>query len=464
MSHHFFQTSLVLIAIFVCTLLYLVFFAVQTNSLFSLALKAHGKLQTTHVNSTTLKTNWHFVLAGEWGDTGQTEKTVRNIETKVKNLELVIGLGDYSYFTKGDMTGNTTANPFGKKFVGTLGELDVRKSDFYNRLFGLNIGRHSFNHKGIHFLSVDTEGSSLSSSNSWQYKFIKSELDKAQEDPAIKWIVIFLHRPMYAAVAPLGPDIKNIRLLHPLFDNYSKIAIVVQGYNGNFQRSYPLFYNIKNPYYPFITNSSNRDYLDPCGQIYLVVGTAGGSSFGFANKPYYMSLQKQDSGFLDIEVKDNGNILTGMFYSNANDKVNDFFTIRKHGDAKLQQGLQKKCLENKDVLSKTAKFPNPLQLLVYLYGVNQSTGPVAIFINTGTVTDGSVVNASAIDLSDKNPRHGIDQTRLAFPNIQLKAESEYKVCALVIKKLDLVCYIAKYFPRMMEQTVNLVLGRLTKQQ
>ena len=49
--------------------------------------------------------------------------------------------------------------------------------------------------------------------------------------------------------------------------------------------------------------------------------------------PPYVNIQKVKYGFLDIEVKDNGNTLVGKFYPNdAKQKENaddDYFEIRK---------------------------------------------------------------------------------------------------------------------------------------
>ena len=97
----------------------------------------------------------------------------------------------------------------------------------------------------------------------------------------------------------------------------------------NFQRTYPVIFNEGNSTIPLITANQTNIYNDIKGQIHLVVGTGGMDMVKFSSKKPYISYQQDESfGFLNIDVVDNENILTGIFYSN-NHKILDKIEIRK---------------------------------------------------------------------------------------------------------------------------------------
>jgi len=45
--------------------------------------------------ASTLSSDFNFAAVGDWGDNSETIKTAQNIDTK--NVEVVLGLGDYAY-------------------------------------------------------------------------------------------------------------------------------------------------------------------------------------------------------------------------------------------------------------------------------------------------------------------------------------------------------------------------------
>ena len=116
-------------------------------------------------------------------------------------------------------------------------------------------------------------------------------------------------------------------IYHPLFDKYG-VDLVLQAHNHNYQRSYPLIYNYSNPRNPAIGVASNNTYLDPPGQIYLVVGTGGHPLYDLSGRLPYMAAQYRGFGLLSIDLLDNGTKLYGKFYDKQG-VVIDKFTLRK---------------------------------------------------------------------------------------------------------------------------------------
>ena len=150
---------------------------------------------------------------------------------ETKNVELVLGLGDYSYYGTGEKIPTQTwwdeiMKPLQSKFVATLGNHESNEIPLYKKLFGLNNSYYSFNHKSIHFISINAQ--ERLDALSPQFKFIKADLDNAQKDPDVKWIIPFLHHQLYTAKSPItasgirmGSGYYERFLLHSLFDNYS---------------------------------------------------------------------------------------------------------------------------------------------------------------------------------------------------------------------------------------------------
>jgi hypothetical protein len=116
----------------------------------------------------------------------------------------------------------------------------------------------------------------------------------------------------------------------PLFDKYG-IKIVLQAHAHNYQRTYPIMYNSKNPTNPVVTSTNDETYNNPSGEIYLTVGTGGRDLHAFVGStPSYIHT-KQDTlhGFLSLQFAGNGSTVTGRLYSNDLTKPIDQFTVTK---------------------------------------------------------------------------------------------------------------------------------------
>ena len=103
--------------------------------------------------------------------------------------------------------------------------------------------------------------------------------------------------------------------------------LVLQGHEHNYQRSYPLKYNIRNSSNPTITDAGIHNYTNPQGRIFVIVGTAGAHLFKLLGQANYMATQFTGvHGFLNIDIK--GTALNAKFYSNDG-SIKDQFTITK---------------------------------------------------------------------------------------------------------------------------------------
>jgi hypothetical protein len=114
---------------------------------------------------------------------------------------------------------------------------------------------------------------------------------------------------------------------HPLFEK-NMTDPVLQAYNHNHERSYPIKYNNANSSVPMIADTHTNNYSNPKGQIFFTVGTGGARCYDFLTKESYMVTPHAGSGFLNIDVIDNGQIFNATFYSNY-DSIKDQFSITK---------------------------------------------------------------------------------------------------------------------------------------
>lgn len=293
--------------------------------------------------------DFDFAAVGDWGCTPQTKSMVNHIVDR--QPELILGLGDYSY-KKSANCWLQIVEPIEKKMKIAIGNHDVdrntnntlekspSKVEEYMNHFILGKQFYSFNYRNIHFIAMSSEVPYNEGTK--QYEFVKTDLERASNDPIVDWIIVFLHKPFYSSPntghSNTGRDPTLLRnTYHELFDKY-KVDIVLQSHVHSYQRSLPISYNKSDPTDPLVTNSNKHDYTDPEGSIFTVVGTGGVASAGGAllhnftgPAEKYVAVQFQGFGFLNIHVSLNGTKITGEFQDNDG-SVKDHFSITKLGD------------------------------------------------------------------------------------------------------------------------------------
>jgi predicted phosphodiesterase len=310
-------------------------------------------LLTFYSFSQNLQLNWsqfvsaavsdfNFGAAGDWGCTSNTDATLANMNGK--GPERVFGLGDYSYastgscfFTKIDGSGLTGKT---KIAIGNHEDDDSEGFSGYMSHFSQSQTYFSYNHGDVHIVVIDTDRNSYASGSA-QRSFVQNDLQSASTNPNIKWIIVYLHKPMYtspntcgsSSCSNTGSENTNIRNgFGPMFAQYG-VDLVLQGHVHNYQRTYKLTYNPGNPASPTITDNNPNTYTEGGGAIYAIVGTGGVNFHALSGKAAFTSSQQDDFfGQLDIQNTNNGNTLQGKFYRNGNNDVLDSFSITKAGN------------------------------------------------------------------------------------------------------------------------------------
>lgn len=262
------------------------------------------------------------------------QETVNNVQKQ--NPDLLLALGDYSY-------ANTSAcwfdliRPIGSITRVGFGNHDVENSGLVNSYlnnFGLSRQYYSYKIGNVHILTISTE--EIFTKGLQQYNFVLGDLEGANSDPKIKWIIVNMHVPLYASPNTCGDSgcdgDKNLReTYHPIFDKYG-VDLVLEGHVHNYQRSYPIAYNSQNPSNPTVTSCSKDSYSNPDGEVFAIVGTGGENFHGLSDKSYYMASQ-QDSKFGILDMHISANTLEAKFIDNTG-SILDQFTINKNVNIK----------------------------------------------------------------------------------------------------------------------------------
>ena len=285
-------------------------------------------------------TDFNFALAGDWGCTKNTAKTVDLIQSH--DPVFVFSLGDTSY-GKDINCWVDIVKPISDRMKAVIGNHDVMSPTLLNQhlqQFGLEKSYYSFDYNNIHFLMMDSESSYLPGSdpdfsdleNTNQYRFVENDLSNASNNPAIKWIIVMSHRQFYSSLCgdhdSCEPIKKYREAYHPLFEKYG-VDLLFSGHAHNYQRTYPLFYNDVNSSDPIIEQNDKTEYKSPNGMFQIIVGTGGIDFDDFSSQETYVVYQ-QDShyGFLNIDIVGQGNVLVGRYYTNNGDILDEFKIIK----------------------------------------------------------------------------------------------------------------------------------------
>ena len=278
------------------------------------------------------KSEFDFVIAGDYGCDSKTRQTIDGMEDE--DPDLVFALGDLSEVKDSDCFFDIISNlDDDGRFKVALGDDDTGSTRYgdYIRHFDLENPFYSFDYQNVHFLAMSTgKGSVIPYVNgSEQYQFIQDDLNKAANNTNIDWIIVYGYRPFYTSPT-LHPANEILRETYPpLFEKYG-VDMVITSHNHNYQRSYPLIYNIDSSRQPIVKDVNASQYNSPGVPIYFVVGTAGNNLYDFRGQAPYTVSQLQESGFLHVNItKTDRDVLAAGFLNIETGNYDDQFMIIK---------------------------------------------------------------------------------------------------------------------------------------
>jgi predicted phosphohydrolase len=272
--------------------------------------------------------DFNFVAAGDWSCDKKAHETVANMQNK--SPELVLALGDLSYQKSADCWFQMMSPLIDKtRIVFGDHEYNFKNSsrlDEYLQRFNLTKQYYSFDYGNVHFLGMSSE--LPFDKNSKQYSFVNDDLKRASENKSINWIVAYIYEMLDTSPTFHKPTDTIRDIYHPIFDKYH-VDLVLQAHSHNYQRTYPIKYNDKDPSNPIISDKNEVEYNNTDGTLFAVVGTAGADLHNFTGQAPYVVKQFQRFGFLDVNITSDGRIMKGTFYENRDGTDKDHFTIAK---------------------------------------------------------------------------------------------------------------------------------------
>ena len=247
----------------------------------------------------------NFAVVGDIGLTKNSLATVRNLVTY--DPEVVLLLGDLSYSNPQEWFDFSDVFLNDRIVLLAIGNREVRGWEVQDWLphYGLSNEFYSTNYENVHFITLSTETSYHVESK--QIKFLETDLKLASMNPAIDWIIVFFHKPMYSDSGGAQIDFRNV--VQPILDKYD-VDLVLQAHDHVYERTSPLKFN----------NIINDD-----GQTFVTVGTGGHSHSQFVKKSEWSIIQNnEDFGFLNLVL--NGKKIRGEFITNDG-RVLDMFEL-----------------------------------------------------------------------------------------------------------------------------------------
>ncbi|HEU4468099.1 MAG TPA: discoidin domain-containing protein [Nitrososphaeraceae archaeon] len=231
--------------------------------------------------------------AGDWGSSGNDnwKKTVQLMIDN--NVELALGLGDYSYGTINEFKPVVDSlKEAGITMKGAKGDHD---SNSYAELFGQPSMVHAFDAGLARIIMLDAYKSPSSNA-----AFLEKELQSTTKP----WKIVVTTTPLYTSPSNHGADEDQTDTLQPLLDKYG-VDLVMWGDNHNYER-------IKFP---------NKH------TVFVQSGTAGRSHYEFDGQIKESVYQNDnDYGFTMLMLDDRS--LTGQFVAHSG-KILDSFTLVK---------------------------------------------------------------------------------------------------------------------------------------
>jgi predicted MPP superfamily phosphohydrolase len=278
---------------------------------------------------------FNFATAGDFGCNDEARRTVNGMVEK--NPELVIALGDLSYQQSPKCWLNIISplDNNGKVKI-SFGDHDMSNELFkyntYLKHFNLTKPYYSFNYQNVHFLAMATAKNNIIpyDMTSQQYQFVKNDLELAGGNKSIDWIIVYSFKPFYSSntTHPGEEELRNS--YHPLFDKYN-VDLVLQAHNHNYQRTFPITFNDTRPSTPIVLDEQMQSfYNNPKAPIFVTIGTGGAPLYNFSSQAHFVISQLAQYGFLNVDIEkfQKANTLTGTFYNNNLNKM-DNFTITK---------------------------------------------------------------------------------------------------------------------------------------
>ena len=365
---------------------------------------------------------FRFLAFGDSGTGSTTQYDVSaQMAASVPAPELVLGLGDLVYDSgaAGDFDPKLF-KPNEKLFPRaalwpTLGNHDAGTSNgapFYEAFYlptdsgapgkPSNTERYySFDHGMAHFVCIDSESSSMSSSSA-MYQWASADIDDAKARGK-RWIFAFMHHPPYSRGTHSDDTAVRDNLV-PMFEAKG-VDMLLAGHSHVYERSF-----LAKDDAPIQNDADTYTKIGtPNGTIYLVSGCAGKTGSGSLDHQIMSTSYGNVAGFSAIDVTYDE--IHGYFIQ-KDGRTTDVFTVRKANDTRAPRITRTEAVSATDVV---VSYDEPVEA------------------GTGTSGAANVANYLLAGASVVSATLDADEHTVRLKTTNLTANKSYELSVLRVK-------------------------------
>jgi hypothetical protein len=170
---------------------------------------------------------------------------------------------------------------------------------------------YSFDWGNVHFVGLNSNADLRP--GSVQGRWLDGDLARATAD----WTVVYFHHPLFSS-ALHGSSLELRSQLEPLLDRH-RVDLVFSGHDHVYERTYPIIAA------RVVDSTSEPDYVDPGGTIYIVTG-GGGRSLYPSGQSSFTAFSRSVHHFTRVDVDGLQVTVTAV---QTDGSVLDRMTIRK---------------------------------------------------------------------------------------------------------------------------------------
>lgn len=137
-------------------------------------------------------------------------------EPMTRTLPLMAALGNHE---------NETINGTKVGYVAALARLAMPAPETW----------YTFDYAGARFIAFNSDDHR----NPEQMKWLESTLKAARQDAGVRWLIMYMHHPLYSSNVRRPDDAPRIESLRKILDDY-RVDLVLCGHNHNYERFFPL--------------------------------------------------------------------------------------------------------------------------------------------------------------------------------------------------------------------------------
>ena len=289
-----------------------------------------------------------FAAVGDFDCNSRTDDTfgtlIDGLQITVSTerpLGMLLGLGDFSYGSNQDCfitrarTLQALFPTWIKCIIGNHDDTEdgsaSKRSQIINTFGMPSEGYYSFTLDNIRFIMMDTQ--KPLGSGSGQHTFVQAQLQAAQTDPNILWIIVCYHKPSVVGQNNDHGGLTSVQnAYHQMFDTYG-VDFVLAGHNHNSEITYMVNHS-QSVGEPTLVSQGTvvqnvRVYQNVTGRIFMTLGGGGRTADSIDVSDSWSSFATSQYAVGFFSLLSNGRILRFNLVRSSDQSILYTLEVRK---------------------------------------------------------------------------------------------------------------------------------------